>query len=304
MLTRHVIVYKSCTIYKVVGTVIMVRHFFRMFLFLFFCIVCGSYVYLAADEDGLALYYWRENFINFGDYISLQLVERIVGGTVRVCEKKPSGCGQKLLAIGSIITFAKNNDVIWGSGINGKWLALKNYHFTKLDVRAVRGPLTRDFLKKHFGIDCPEIYGDPALLIPYFFPEFKKKEKPAYDYIIIPHYSEQKLFPKDKYPQAVYPTDPWDTIIEKIVDSKLVIASSLHGVIVAEAFGVPARMLRVTNNEPLFKYKDYYLGTNRPNFKVAYSLQEAVRMGGEKPMKCDLKKLYEAFPFEFWPRRT
>ena len=257
---------------------------------------------LALQSQGIPLYYWKhKHFINFGDYLSLKLVERIVGQRVVEYQKNSMAQEKKLLAIGSIISFAHQNDVIWGSGIKRKNIPRITYTFTKLDVRAVRGPLTRDFLKKHFGIECPAVYGDPALLIPYFFPEFKKKDKPAYDYIIIPHYSEQKLFPKDKYPQAVYPTDPWDTIIEKIVNSKLVIASSLHGIIVAEAFGVPARMLRITNNEPLFKYKDYYLGTNRPNFKVAYSLQEAVRMGGEKPMKCDLKKLYEAFPFEFWP---
>lgn len=254
--------------------------------------------------EGLPLYYWKEKFVNFGDFVSLKLVERMIEGPVQVYEKGTPQVGPKLLAIGSILTFAAHDDVIWGSGINGKWMDLKYYKFKNLDVRAVRGPLTRAFLIKNFGIQCPEIYGDPALLIPFLFPEFKKKKHPAYDYIIIPHYSEIALFPKDQYKNVVYPTEPWDVVIEKIIDSKFVISSSLHGIIIAEAFGIPARFLRITSNESLFKYEDYYLGTNRSEFHMAYSVAEALAMGGEKPHQCNLVKLYSAFPFEFWPSAT
>ncbi len=249
------------------------------------------------------MYYWQDAIFNFGDYISLKLVERIVQQKVAVV---PPGAlsTPKLLAIGSIMTFARNNDVIWGSGVNGKCLDLSEYKFTKLDVRAVRGPLTRDFLMKHFKIACPETYGDPALLIPYFFPEFKRKKNPKYKYLIIPHYSEEHFFPKNLFANVVYPTEPWEVVFDKIMDSELVISSSLHGVIVAEAFGIPARCLKITLNEPMFKYTDYYLGTGRPDFKVAISVEEAVAMGGENPVVCDLKKLYLAFPFDLWPEVT
>ncbi len=60
-------------------------------------------------------------------------------------------------------------------------------------MRAVRGPLTRQFLMD-MGIDCPKIYGDPALLLPKLFPEFKKSENPTKEYIIIPHHSDEHLF--------------------------------------------------------------------------------------------------------------
>jgi len=227
-------------------------------------------------------------------------VERIVDGPVRVYRRHPSNKEKKLLAVGSLFYFAKQDDVIWGTGINRK-CSDDDYTFTQLDIRAVRGPLTRQFLLEKFHITCPEIYGDPALLVPYFFPEFKKKEHPTYDYIVIVHYSETKLFPKNLYDNIVYSTEPWDQIIEKITDSKFVISSSLHGIIVAESYGIPARLLRVTETEPLFKYYDYYYGTNRFHFDYATSIEEALMMGGEPPFQCDLKKLYDAFPFEFWP---
>lgn len=255
-----------------------------------------------AFSEGLPLYYWQQpNFVNFGDYLSLKLVEKIIGGPVEVYKKNPFKERRKLLAIGSILYFANQNDVVWGSGTNGKIADIKKYNFTKLDVRAIRGPLSRKFLIENFDVDCPEIYGDPALLVPYLFPKFKKKKYPSHPYIIIPHYSEKKFFPQGVYANVVYPTDPWDQIIEKILDSQFVISSSLHGVILAEAFGIPARYLRITENEPILKYNDYYLGTNRPNFRFATTIEEALELGGEDPFDCDLEALYDAFPFEFWP---
>jgi pyruvyltransferase len=249
----------------------------------------------------LPLYYWRmekEGFYNFGDTLSLKLVERIVGKPIYLWKKVNNE--KKLLAIGSIFQFAQNRDVIWGTGIHGKHLNRKDYSFEELDVRAVRGPLTKQFLIDHFGIACPEVYGDPALLTPYFFPEFKRKN-PTIDYLIIPHYREAALFPKEFYPNVVYPTDPMEEVIEKILDAKLVISSALHGIIVAEAFGIPARMLRVTEREPMFKYLDYYYGTGRFDFTFATSIEEALALGGEAPFECDLQKLYETFPFDYWP---
>lgn len=269
----------------------------KLLLFIYFA---SSLLSIPLGADPLPLYYYQfKHFVNFGDYLSLKLVERIVGGEVETATQHcPT---KKMLAIGSVLIIARDNDVVWGTGMNGKRMDLKHYKFRNLEVKAVRGPLTRAFLLDNFDIDCPEIYGDPALLIPYFFPEFKKKQNPENDYIILSHYSEKHLFPKDQYPNVVYADEPWRTVIRKILNSKFVISSSLHGLVVAEAYGIPAKYLRVTEGEPLFKFIDYYLGTNRPNFQFATSIEEALAMGGEPPVICDLNKLYQSFPFEYWP---
>lgn len=260
-------------------------------------------VFCTSCFGGLPLYYWRaKTYINFGDHLSLKLVERIVGKEVTAVTLKSEIDQQKLLAIGSIITMARSGDVVWGSGIKSEGFKSERYKFTSLDIRSVRGPRTRSFLMNELGVNCPEIYGDPALLLPYFFPEFKKSDEPSYEYVIIPHYSEMDLF--EGYDNVICSTDPWDTVIEKILNSKFVIASSLHGIIVAEAFGIPARLLRVTDNQPFFKYQDYYEGTGRPDFTYAETVAEALLMGGERPFICDLKKLYEAFPFDYFPEAS
>lgn len=259
----------------------------------------------AYQLEGLPLKYWQKaDKENFGDYLSLKLVERIVGGKVAVANEHNSKDKPNLLAIGSILILAHHGDVIWGTGMNGKRGDLQLYKFTDLDVRAVRGPKTREFLINNFGIDCPEVYGDPALLLPYFFPELQKKECPAYPYVIIPHYSEENLFPREIYSNVVYPTDDWREVVRKILNSEFVISSSLHGVIVAEAYGIPARYLRISEHEPLYKYQDYYLGTNRSSFTYATSVEEALEMGGEPAGCCDLELLYNSFPFEYWPNAT
>jgi pyruvyltransferase len=257
----------------------------------------------AENNEGLPLCYWhRKQGENFGDYLSLKLVERIVGKPVTPAITKKEMEKHKLLAIGSILILANEGDVVWGTGMNGKRMDLSLYNFDNLDVRAVRGPLTRDFLIRNFNIDCPEVYGDPALLVPYVFPEFKIPKNPEYEYIVIPHYTEEFLFPKCLFPNAVYPSEPWDQVIKKILNSKFVISSSLHGLVIAEAYGIPARYLRLSDSEPLYKYNDYYLGTNRTHFDYATSVEEALEMGGEPPQTCDLEKLYKSFPFDCWPQ--
>lgn len=254
-------------------------------------------------REGIPLYYWREpGWTNFGDLLSVKIVERIIGGPVEIYRKNARE--QKLLAVGSIFYFANEGDVVWGSGLNGKTANKESYAFESLDIRSVRGPLTREFFQEHFGIEIPEIYGDPALLLPYLFPEFQKNPSPEFDYIVIPHFSDHKYFLNQGQDNLVFVTEPWDVVINKILNSRFVISSSLHGVIVAEAFGIPARLLRVSEKEPLLKFFDYYLGTNRPNFEIATSVEEALGMGGEPPPQCDLEKIFSAFPFDYWPNAT
>ncbi len=287
---------------------------FDLLTLFFFAIPVLGYPQVARcpfDERGLTLYYcdmrqWQD-FTNFGDTLSIMVVERLVGHEINTTFNKSFSSQynkKKLLAIGSILHGAEDHDVVWGTGVNGRHPNKddkKNYRFKTLDVRAVRGPLTRQFLIS-LGIDCKEVYGDPALLIPRLYPEFKKPKKPMRDFIIIPHFIDESLFVNN--PRMVSTKGDPKKIIEEILNSRFVIASSLHGIVVAEAFGIAARYVRLSESEPLFKYQDYYEGTSRPDFKFAKSIEEALKMGGERPPICDLEKLKEAFPAEFYAKGT
>jgi len=245
----------------------------------------------------LPLYWWRTNErtsfegTNFGDELSFAIVERILGKP----PTRASASEHKLLAVGSILQFAIDGDVVWGSGDQQN--SASAFHFKTLDVRAVRGPLTRQALL-NCGIHAPAIYGDPALLLPYLFPEFKRSETPAYDYIIIPHISEIGLFAREN--NVVWPTEPWQEIVQKITNSKFVISSSLHGLVVAESFGIPARCINKTKRVFSKKYLDYYMGTGRPGYTQAFSVQQALEMGGEPPPIFNAEALLNAFPYEYF----
>lgn len=277
-----------------------------LYLIYTLCFLSTSYINASVfDQKGPTLYYWRpiDGTTNFGDMLSPPIVEAIVGHRVattsnsRFLENKKKN---KLLAVGSIMHMAEENDVIWGSGCSGPPYTPDGslYRFQHLDVRAVRGPMTRKFLLD-IGIHCPAVYGDPALLLPRLFPEFTRATHPSREYIIIPHMVDERRFAN--HPHAVTVRGYWKDIVHQILNSKFVISSSLHGIIVAEAFGVPARYLRLNENRAIFKFADYYAGTGRPNFQYATSVEEALKMGGEPPMKCNLDKLYKAFPRDLFP---
>ena len=246
-------------------------------------------------SDHPEIYWWSpqdSSDINFGDYLTKVIVERIIGRpvTYKPLESSMPQC----LFGGSVLHFARNDYIVWGAGFRD--CPLEENRFSVLDVRAVRGPRSREFLLKK-NIKCPKIYGDPVLLLPRLFPELKR-ETPIYDYIIIPNIGEMESFAS--YKNVVLPTSPWEEIVQKILRSRLVISGSLHGLIVAEAFGVPARLLKMTWTEPLLKYSDYYESTDRPDFKYATSVQQALELGGEEPGFIDSTPLLESFPWDYF----
>ena len=130
----------------------------------------------------IPLFYWSsvkfENKPkeNYGDLLSKYIVEKISAEKVKWVHPKKQPWYRfdktNYLGIGSILAHASKNSIVWGSGIIDQ-----NHPVEKADFRAVRGPKTRERLLA-LGYKCPEIYGDPALLLPkYFNPKVEKKYK-------------------------------------------------------------------------------------------------------------------------------
>ena len=250
------------------------------------------------DYPHVELFYWvpSGNRLNFGDHLGKVIVSKILADHNHFLEEE-TDVSRTLFGVGSVLHFAKNNDVVWGSGINGK-VGMNENRFETLDVRAVRGPLTRAFLMER-GIEVPAIYGDPALLMPTLFPG-RFIRNPQSEYVIVPNLHDIDIAAKANLQNVISPLNMWNRCIEDILQGELVIASSLHGLIIAEAYGLPARYLRLSQEEYIFKYNDYTMGTGRGEIEAANSVEEALEMGGMPPPVFDAGRLIASFPFDLW----
>lgn len=126
---------------------------------------------------------------------------------------------------------------MWGSGLLNTHILnrLKN---REIDFRAVRGLLTRIVLQDQ-GFMVPKLYGNPAILMPLIYnPTVPTK----YRISIITHMNEN-VDTDSEYHHINIVSDDYQTFIEEIKASELIVSSSLHGIILAEVYGVKAVLL-------------------------------------------------------------
>jgi pyruvyltransferase len=233
----------------------------------------------------------REN--NFGDLLGPWIVARI-------CKTLNLGRAvsnrDRLLTVGSLISaVAREGDIVWGSGIHGNLLPLDN-PLPNLDVRAVRGPLTAAVLRES-GITVPDVYGDPALLVPHLWSDSELGiQRQTGGIVVVPNYYDLVGAPSS----ALNPRGDVVERIRTIASAERVIASSLHGIIIAEAYGVPVVPV-ASASQRRFKYEDYFRGTGRGLPPIASDWKSAFDAAATSPIKdWDAKALLQAFPTELW----
>ncbi len=208
----------------------------------------------------------------------------------------------RLFAVGSTLHYADDNDVVWGAGVNGK-ISEESHRFRALDVRAVRGPRTKQFLKR-WGVSCPDVFGDPGILCSKLWPFESSSSQERITYV--PHFREDMRRHADSELNSVQVLSPFSAMprfFQTVASSSLVLSSSLHGIVVAESYGVPAILVENQSGESLFKYADYYEGTGREKFLVARNISEALSHSAEAPdLSSTQNSLLEAFPFDLLQR--
>ncbi|WP_194852168.1 polysaccharide pyruvyl transferase family protein [Nonlabens antarcticus] len=215
----------------------------------------------------IRLYWWSEIFIqkkcreNYGDLLGKYLAEKISGKNatwVRASKFYIKNVWQPVyVTIGSILEHVGRHCIVWGSGINHRDSQIANATFM-----AVRGPLSRKRLLD-LGYNCPEVYGDPALLLPRFYqPKGQKQFKLG----IIPHISDYKqvseMYNGSQGIKVIdFNTNDIEQTTDELCSCEQIISSSLHGVIVAHAYGIPAVQVQFSHRiyGDGVKYHDYFL---------------------------------------------
>lgn len=208
---------------------------------------------------------------NWGDNISYDVIKKLSGYESLPMESvfwysKGMRKNGKIVAIGSVMYYTLENDIVWGTG------CIKQGSIGKAPrkVLAVRGPLTRYELLSR-DISVPDIYGDPALLIPriYKVPNVKKN----YKYGIIPHYIEYSdknsldVIKKLEHLgcKIINICSETEDFINELSDVEIVLSSSLDGLIAADAYGIPNARIKLSNRiiGLHFKFIDYYMSVQR-----------------------------------------
>jgi len=211
--------------------------------------------------------------------------------------------------IGSLLSneFVNKNTIIWGTGIQDDKINSLNEKPKK--VLAVRGPLTRKFILDQ-GIECPEIYGDPATLLPRFYkPEIEKK----YEIGIIPHWNSinnetlHQFLENNKNVHLIKTKDYkyWTDIIDEILSCKYIVSESLYGLIISEVYDIPNLWGKINFDNYNLEFHDWFLsiGVDREepyeikdNTKVDDLLDELKNYKKGNPI--DVDKLLSVCPFK------
>ena len=201
--------------------------------------------------------------------------------------------GRCLMTVGSVWREVRKHDHVWGTGMIGKiTLELQNYAChgytvnNNVTVYSVRGPKTVQMLfrtcQTRISVSDPMLdgkitrlrntstvrdAGDGGFLIPYIFPELKQQAKLIQpnktDSCVILHQYDDELFTSydlinNDTTKKLPVIQNWKTMIQNITQCKIVSSSSLHGLLIADAYGIPSRWIGKATSILPFKYMDYF----------------------------------------------
>ena len=241
-----------------------------------------------------------------------------------------------LVSLGSYMARTIPNSYVYGTGTlqQAPYSLIgtkddKVSHFPEnINIAAVRGPKTRQVLVDNGYPNCPEIYGDPGLLMkilyqPEIVGEFKSQGGSAGSVCLLPHYVHNQkynifynqfrstsasnklknhLTENSLELRLLDATWPWQQVVNSIYSCQVVISSSLHGLIISDAYNIPNVWLTeysIRKEDNDWKFLDYFESQGREGKSLRK--MEEFRIDGEYIYRggnrVDLEVLRAAFPF-------
>lgn len=246
----------------------------------------------------------RYPFANLGDALSPVIVSALAG--VPIVHRDFESWKRRLACVGTIGHGFKNGVVhFWGTGID----PLKNpidrsigYYQkppkTKFYVHALRGRFSAEIFGNQ-EIRVPTVYGDPVWFLPSIIPPASEKQ---YELGVIVHLSElteltdtagvKASLLRYQLPPSLSNniciittiTQPNFTALEQkvqeITSCKRIVSTSLHGLVIAETYGIPCVLFRNRGKKAAFaqlaedsehvdwRVRDFYSGLGVSNLFV------------------------------------
>ncbi|UNK70150.1 polysaccharide pyruvyl transferase family protein [Microbacterium sp. H1-D42] len=193
--------------------------------------------------------FWWDGHPNFGDMLTPWLLPRY--GIVPVYREPRRA---QLIGVGSLLEFVDRefSGVLWGTGL----MRDIAHPLPNVTALALRGPLTAERL----GLAVEPAYGDPGILVA----RHVAPPPPDGRIAVVPHghhRGHQRLTDLIDVADArvVNVHQGAVSAIREIAAARAVVTTSLHGLITADSYGIPA--FWTTLNPPLtggdFKFRDY-----------------------------------------------
>lgn len=238
--------------------------------------------------EGLMLVSYWDGVPNFGDVIGPYLISKLSKKPVlNIYSEKIPG----LLTVGSVLqSVNREGMIVWGSGLANEPTkeTIENLKKYKPHILSVRGKNTAKVLVDH-GIEVPDscFYGDPALVLPRFFDPISDNLDNKIS--ICPHFTHKSFFLKSTKSisdiRIVDVQKDIETVVSLIKSSSVCISSSLHGLIIAQAYNVPWIWLEIDDNKlgfDDFKFHDFFSTIDSSQVShVKVNLEEAEKIDWE-----------------------
>jgi len=175
------------------------------------------------------------------------------------------------ITIGSVLEKAKKGDHVWGTGAWHEHSMRDTWKHAGATIHGVRGLNTATELNHYYknsdgsGSLHPAAIGDPGFLLSFTHPELGNSKRQGRCLIL--HHSDRT--PPPDGVRAISAMQDWDDFVRAITTCERVFTSSLHGLIFAESFGIPARWFQNTSSavfkaEGAWKYQDW-IDVSRPD---------------------------------------
>lgn len=228
--------------------------------------------YIGQKRGDLIRMFWWEDYPNFGDDLNRILAKYFGYTPLKVLPNEAD-----LVMLGSILDLVPENytGTILGSGFRSggpkKLMA-------DAKILALRGYLTAERLS--ISDEFP-VLGDPGLLVS----RFAQRQSPRYEIGLVPHFTDLnspsfKLLERrfGKKCRIINPRQTGNKVVRQISECSSIFSSSLHGLITADALGIPSRWIHFSEREiPSFKFHDYYSAFDETRTPIQIDGNESIQ---------------------------
>lgn len=277
---------------------------------------------------------------NLGDALSPVVVGALSGLPIAHTAFQTSQ--ERMAAVGTIGQDLAGGTVhLWGTGLSPfRYLGRRRRYRlppdTKFHIHAMRGPWSM-WTMERLGVETPKVYGDPVWFLPAIMPPAQEKR---YELGVIPHFAElpkrrgKRTKAQERYgiPKSLQAdvklistlTEPTleglEEAIKQITSCRRIVSNSLHGLLIAETYGIPClhfphgeqeqggavRVPMSRGNEAInYRFRDFFAGIGvkrrfvyQQNRNQRTNWLHVIRTVDRRwePVEWDASSFLEAFP--------